>query len=240
MFEILKFSTETPEELGLVQATVCAISGKLATDECANDVRGFKPITDWFAMGTEPTEPCDMHASQTVCAVSGKLATEYCPVETVTQQSILVIPPEHALRTVDPETLSTVFPHAFLDMPNASMLSQLTPGTLEYEQYYCPIHSQLWYEQQQMLQQQLIFQQPGVYYPTGETPQADVTDEYTALITRTQAFLSDANTVLDDYSRNRLQMLMAELQRALMLGDQYEISARYVELRNALESYGGA
>ncbi len=232
--------SETPEELGLVQATVCAISGKLATDECANDVRGFKPITDWFAMGTEPTEPCDMHASQTVCAVSGKLATEYCPVETVTQQSILVIPPEHALRTVDPETLSTVFPHAFLDMPNASMLSQLTPGTLEYEQYYCPIHSQLWYEQQQMLQQQLIFQQPGVYYPTGETPQADVTDEYTALITRTQAFLSDANTVLDDYSRNRLQMLMAELQRALMLGDQYEISARYVELRNALESYGGA
>ncbi len=142
-----------------------------------------------------------------------------------------------ALRTVDPETLSTVFPHAFLDMPDAAMLSELMPGTLEYEQYYCPIHSQLWYEQQQ---QQLIFQQPGVYYPTGEaTGGTNVLDEYTALITRTQAFLSDANTVLDDYARNRLQMLMAELQRAIMLSDQYEISVRFVELRNALESYGG-
>ncbi len=233
--------SETPEELGLVQATVCAISGKLATPECANDVRGYKPVTDWFAMGTEPTEPCDMHVSQTVCSISGKLATSYCPPETVTQQGILVIPPEHALRTVDPETLASVFPHAFLDMPDAAALERLVPGTPEYEMYYCPVHTQFWYEQQQ---QQLIFQQPGqpgVYYPTGE-PAAGVTlsDEYTALIARAQAFLSDPNTVLDDYARNRLQTLMAELQRAITLNDQYEISVRYVELRNALESYGAA
>ncbi|BDC95586.1 penicillin-binding protein 1A [Treponema saccharophilum] len=43
---------------GVVQATVCSVSGKLPTEECGNH-----KISLWFLSGTQPTEHCEYHSS---------------------------------------------------------------------------------------------------------------------------------------------------------------------------------
>lgn len=53
----------SPVELGLVQRTVCSLSGKLATEACAFDASGHVPVTDWFASDSVPVESCDMHGA---------------------------------------------------------------------------------------------------------------------------------------------------------------------------------
>ncbi len=67
---------------GIVTATVCKKSGKLAVEGlCDCDPRGSMVETEFFAAGTEPTEVCDHHISATICTASGMLANEFCPAE---------------------------------------------------------------------------------------------------------------------------------------------------------------
>ena len=68
--------TDKPDWLtppsGIVTATVCRVSGKLATDGC-RDVASIGPdglverrsmvYTEYFARGTEPHSYCDLHSS---------------------------------------------------------------------------------------------------------------------------------------------------------------------------------
>ena len=63
------------QEYGLVRATTCKYSGKLATDACQDD--GVE--TGWWPAGAVPTQYCDMHIQQTVCTDSGMVAGPYCP-----------------------------------------------------------------------------------------------------------------------------------------------------------------
>lgn len=65
---------------GIVQASVCRKSGKLAVSGmCDHDPRGSQVITEYFAAGTEPDEYCDIHVKSTVCGASGQPAGPYCP-----------------------------------------------------------------------------------------------------------------------------------------------------------------
>ncbi|MBP3487708.1 MAG: PBP1A family penicillin-binding protein [Roseburia sp.] len=65
---------------GIVTATVCKESGKLAIDGvCTNDPRGNAAYTEYFAEGTQPTEYCDHHILMNICADSGQLAGPNCP-----------------------------------------------------------------------------------------------------------------------------------------------------------------
>ncbi len=65
---------------GIVTATVCRESGKLAIDGvCTNDPRGSSVYTEYFAEGTEPTEYCDHHILANICAETGQLAGPNCP-----------------------------------------------------------------------------------------------------------------------------------------------------------------
>lgn len=76
---------------GIVTATVCKKSGKLAVEGlCDCDPRGSMVETEYFAAGTEPTEVCDHHISATICTVSGMLANEFCPTEN-RQTSVYII-----------------------------------------------------------------------------------------------------------------------------------------------------
>ena len=76
---------------GIVTATVCKKSGKLAVEGlCDCDPRGSMVETEYFAAGTEPTEVCDHHISATICTASGMLANEFCPVEN-RQTSVYII-----------------------------------------------------------------------------------------------------------------------------------------------------
>lgn len=65
---------------GIVTATVCKESGKLAIDGvCTNDPRGNCAYTEYFAEGTEPTEYCDHHILANICSETGQLAGPNCP-----------------------------------------------------------------------------------------------------------------------------------------------------------------
>ena len=79
------------QEYGLVKATTCKYSGKLATDACQDD--GVE--TGWWPAGHVPTEYCDMHIQQTVCVESGMVAGPYCP-ETETR-GVVSLPVGHPL-----------------------------------------------------------------------------------------------------------------------------------------------
>lgn len=65
---------------GIVTATVCRESGKLAIDGvCTNDPRGSSVYTEYFAEGTAPTEYCDHHILASICSETGQLAGPNCP-----------------------------------------------------------------------------------------------------------------------------------------------------------------
>lgn len=67
---------------GIVTATVCRESGKLAIDGvCTNDPRGSSVYTEYFAEGTAPTEYCDHHILANICAETGQLAGPNCPYQ---------------------------------------------------------------------------------------------------------------------------------------------------------------
>lgn len=65
---------------GIVTATVCKKSGKLALEGvCDCDPRGSMVYTEYFDKDNVPTEICDHHVKVDICASSGQLANEYCP-----------------------------------------------------------------------------------------------------------------------------------------------------------------
>lgn len=66
---------------GITTATVCKLSGLLATDTCKADNNA---VTEYFAEGTIPTESCLNHYTYAfdkglVCAMTGQAANETCP-----------------------------------------------------------------------------------------------------------------------------------------------------------------
>lgn len=75
---------------GITRMAVCAESGLLPVENLCNlDERGSTVIEEYFAVGTEPTEPCDVHKAVEICSVSGLFATEFCPPEVV-QRKVMI------------------------------------------------------------------------------------------------------------------------------------------------------
>ena len=65
---------------GIVKATVCKKSGKLAVNGvCDCDPRGSMVYTEYFEEGTEPTEYCDKHYLGYVCTETHMFANSECP-----------------------------------------------------------------------------------------------------------------------------------------------------------------
>ena len=62
---------------GIVNATICTVSGLVATDACKKDTRKVVK-TEIFASGKVPTDTCTVHKLVEVCSVSGDLPTDYC------------------------------------------------------------------------------------------------------------------------------------------------------------------
>ena len=61
---------------GLVQFSVCGLSGKKATSLCGDSVR-----TDWFDEENIPEESCDAHYAGLVCEYTGLPAADACPFQ---------------------------------------------------------------------------------------------------------------------------------------------------------------
>ncbi|PKM95523.1 MAG: glycosyl transferase [Firmicutes bacterium HGW-Firmicutes-1] len=83
-----------PRPSGIVSASICTESGKLAVGGlCDHDPRGSTIVSEYFASGTVPTESCDVHIKATICESSGLFATEYCPADTK-KEKIFIQRPE--------------------------------------------------------------------------------------------------------------------------------------------------
>jgi penicillin-binding protein 1A len=72
-------SKELEKPSGIVTATVCKDSGKLATNLCSSDQRGGRVRTELFIEGTAPTSYCDVHVKVSVNRNNNKLATNNTP-----------------------------------------------------------------------------------------------------------------------------------------------------------------
>ncbi len=135
----------SPESLGLVKATVCPVSGMLATENCAEDLSGRKLITDWFTLDTVPTEECTWHQPLTqICAASNKLATEFCPEDQVISASPMYLHPDSVYFKLDETLRKKLFPLLF-PLPSVGVYS-LTNGDPDYYTYFCDIHTSNWNE----------------------------------------------------------------------------------------------
>ncbi len=116
----------SPASYNLVQVETCVVSGQLATDECRNDTMGFGTVTDYWAVGTQPTTTCQMHVQESVCAESHMPASEYCPY--VITEGVVQIPEGHPL-------------YQFIGTSYQGVLEQyLGIGTAASGQV-CPIHN---------------------------------------------------------------------------------------------------
>ena len=74
---------------GLVDVTVCADSGQLATEACAADFRGSRVKTVQVAADTAPTKSCEMHKMVSYCKDGKHIATASCPASSVMQVAAL-------------------------------------------------------------------------------------------------------------------------------------------------------
>lgn len=120
---------------GLVQASICRKSGKLAVAGlCDSDPRGSMVTTEYFAAGTAPTESCDNHIKVTVCKDSGTLASEFCPAESLEEKVFIN----------NANVPSKAIPGAAADAAQNAYgvsddLAYIIPGDLS--ESTCPIHT---------------------------------------------------------------------------------------------------
>ena len=73
---------------GLVDVTVCADSGLLATEACAADFRAAGSRRQ-VAADTAPTQSCTMHKMVSYCKDGKHIATASCPASPVMQVAVL-------------------------------------------------------------------------------------------------------------------------------------------------------
>ena len=78
---------------GITSAAICTESGHLATDLCSADPRGSTVKSEYFAVGTVPSESCEVHKEVLICTSSGLFTNEYCPEETI-ERRVMIQRPE--------------------------------------------------------------------------------------------------------------------------------------------------
>ena len=126
------FFAAAPEELGLVERTVCAVSGQLATDACKMDHK-HAPVTDWFVYKNVPTENCQMHRYVRVDSDSGKLAP--ADMESARGSVRTVVPNEPPWSSLDRSQWRSTLTNA-VSGGEWSSSQNATPGSEAYDKYY--------------------------------------------------------------------------------------------------------
>ena len=98
--------------MGLIQRTVCPVSGLLATDDCVSyqsHGKLFSIVTDWFDYLSVPTEYCDMHVSLPICELSGLRAGDSCDPATVKRQVLVLLHPGNQFYNLSDKALYKIF-----------------------------------------------------------------------------------------------------------------------------------
>ena len=115
--------TKSAAEVGLVQATVCAVSGMLPTSACYNDVNGYGTNTDYYLFGTEPVKTCNMHRTVKLCTVTMKPASSSCSSRKT--YGVIYLPEGHPLRNGVSTVVQEYFSGASTD-PDATSMEKCT------------------------------------------------------------------------------------------------------------------
>ena len=115
--------TKSAAEVGLVQATVCAVSGMLPTSACYNDVNGYGTNTDYYLFGTEPVKTCNMHRTVKLCTVTMKPASSSCSSRKT--YGVIYLPEGHPLRNGVSTVVQEYFSGASTD-PDATSMDKCT------------------------------------------------------------------------------------------------------------------
>ena len=111
--------TRTPAEVGLVQTTVCGVSGMLPTNACYNDINGYEPITDYYLFGTEPILTCNMHRTVKMCTITMRPASRSCT--STKTYGVIYMPEGHPLRNGVSIVVQEYFTGASTDKDVTSM-----------------------------------------------------------------------------------------------------------------------
>ncbi len=79
-----------PAPDGYTPVRICPLSGRQSGSDCEH------AVTEWFAPGSEPTEPCDVHSALAVDRQTGALATVDTPADQVTLRRYADLPARYA------------------------------------------------------------------------------------------------------------------------------------------------
>ena len=112
----------SPDSLGLVKKTVCAVSGLLATQACEAD-KDHPPVTDYFDKENVPEDECTMHIPCLMCADSDYPASPSCT--SVYNGSVIMVDTDSPLYQFKERYLREIFKNIALN------------GIVEL----CPVHS---------------------------------------------------------------------------------------------------
>ncbi len=88
-----QYSNEIPK-------AVCMDSGKLMTEACRADPRGYRGMTAYYSLGTTPIEYCDVHVMVEYDKKTGAVACDGCPKENIVKVGLLNIPSRNFPRQI--------------------------------------------------------------------------------------------------------------------------------------------
>ena len=103
---------ENTTMLGMVQRTVCPVSGMLASPGCIQyqgNGKKFNLVTDWFDYDSVPTEYCDMHLTVSICRDSNCRASSSCDPKSVEDMTYVLIRPDSMFFDLSDEVLHKIF-----------------------------------------------------------------------------------------------------------------------------------
>ena len=103
---------ENTTMLGMVQRTVCPVSGKLASPGCIQyqgNGKKFNLVTDWFDYDSVPTEYCDMHVTVSICRDSNCRAGAACDPASVEDVTYVLIRPDSKFFDLSDSVLKKIF-----------------------------------------------------------------------------------------------------------------------------------
>ena len=103
---------ENTTMLGMVQRTICPVSGMLASPSCIKyqgNGKKFNLVTDWFDYDSVPTDYCDMHVTVSVCRDSNCRASASCDPKNVEDVTYVLIRPESMFFDLSDEVLQKIF-----------------------------------------------------------------------------------------------------------------------------------
>lgn len=129
-------SFQTPSSV--VEITYCRDSGKLATDNCRNDIRGSRVESDKVELDEVPVDYCTLHISVEICDESGHIATEYCPATTRTSMINLLRQFPTSGVVIQDQKYMVGFLHGTI----ATGYYSAATGDPDAINYLCPLHGE--------------------------------------------------------------------------------------------------